>query len=253
MYFSSKLNKFKNIRHCFFSRKNGVSEGYYESLNCGLGSNDKKENVLKNIKLVSEKISCEEKFLITLNQKHTNQVIHFNNKSLVQDKLTGDAIVCEVKNIGIGVLTADCAPVLFYDHEKKIIACAHTGWKGALNGVIRNTLKKFKELNSNNNNIIAVVGPCISKKNYEVKTDFFKRFISQDKNNQKFFDKLSKEKYMFDLRGFINKEILNLNINNIENVQMDTFSNKDYFYSYRRSCHNKEEDYGRCISVILMT
>jgi len=253
MYFSSKLNKFKNIRHCFFSRKNGVSEGYYESLNCGLGSNDKKENVLKNIKLVSEKISCEEKFLITLNQKHTNQVIHFNNKSLVQDKLTGDAIVCEVKNIGIGVLTADCAPVLFYDHEKKIIACAHTGWKGALNGVIRNTLKKFKELNSNNNNIIAVVGPCISKKNYEVKTDFFKRFISQDKNNQKFFDKLSKEKYMFDLRGFINKEILNLNINNIENVEMDTFSNKDYFYSYRRSCHNKEEDYGRCISVILMT
>jgi len=253
MYFSSKLNKFKNIRHCFFSRKNGVSEGYYESLNCGLGSNDKKENVLKNIKLVSEKISCEEKFLITLNQKHTNQVIHFNNKSLVQDKLTGDAIVCEVKNIGIGVLTADCAPVLFYDHEKKIIACAHAGWKGALNGVIRNTLKKFKELNSNNNNIIAVVGPCISKKNYEVKTDFFKRFISQDKNNQKFFDKLSKEKYMFDLRGFINKEILNLNINNIENVEMDTFSNKDYFYSYRRSCHNKEEDYGRCISVILMT
>ena len=253
MYFSSKLNKFKNIRHCFFSRKNGVSEGYYESLNCGLGSNDKKENVLKNIKLVSEKISCEEKFLITLNQKHTNQVIHFNNKSLVQDKLTGDAIVCEVKNIGIGVLTADCAPVLFYDHEKKIIASAHAGWKGALNGVIRNTLKKFKELNSNNNNIIAVVGPCISKKNYEVKTDFFKRFISQDKNNQKFFDKLSKEKYMFDLRGFINKEILNLNINNIENVEMDTFSNKDYFYSYRRSCNNKEEDYGRCISVILMT
>jgi len=253
MYFSSKLNKFKNLKHCFFSRNNGVSEGCYESLNCGLGSNDKKENVLKNIKLVSEKISCEEKFLITLNQKHTNQVIHFNNKNLVQNKLTGDAIVCEVKNIGIGVLTADCAPVLFYDPEKKIIASAHAGWKGALNGVIRNTLKKFKELNSNNNNIVAVVGPCIGKKNYEVKTDFFKRFISQDKNNQKFFDKLSKEKYMFDLRGFINKEILNLNINNIENIEMDTFSNKDYFYSYRRSCHNKEEDYGRCISVILMT
>ena len=101
--------------------------------------------------------------------------------------------------------------------------------------------------------MIAVVGPCIDKKNYEVKTDFFKKFISQDKNNQNFFDKINNKKYMFDLRGFINKEMINLNINNIENIEMDTFSNKDYFYSYRRSCLNKEEDYGRCISVILMT
>ena len=119
MYFSSKLNKFKNLKHCFFSRKNGVSNGYYESLNCGMGSNDKKENVLKNLRLVSEKITCDEKLLITLNQKHTNQVIHFKNKNLVQNKLTGDAIVCEVKNIGISILTADCAPILFYDPEKK--------------------------------------------------------------------------------------------------------------------------------------
>ena len=253
MFFSKKLKKFKNLRHCFFSRKNGVSKGYYESLNCGLGSNDKKENVFKNLDWVAKKITCRKEYLITLNQKHTNQVIHFDNAKSVKNKLAGDAIVSEVKNIGIGILTADCAPIFFYDPKKKIIGCAHAGWKGALNGVIRNTVKKFNELNSNNNDLIAVVGPCINKKNYEVKADFFEKFISQDKNNENFFKKLSSERYVFDLRGFINKEIYNLNIQNVENIEMDTFSQQKFFYSYRRSRLNREQDYGRCISVILMT
>ena len=253
MFFSKKLKKFKNLKHCFFSRKNGVSKGYYESLNCGLGSNDKKENVFKNLDWVAKKITCRKEYLITLNQKHTNQVIHFDSGKSVKNKLTGDAIVSEVKNIGIGILTADCAPIFFYDQKKKIIGCAHAGWKGALNGVIRNTVKKFNELNSNNNDLIAVVGPCINKKNYEVKADFFEKFISQDKNNENFFKKLSSEKYVFDLRGFINKEIYDLNIQNVENIEMDTFSQQEFFYSYRRSRLNREQDYGRCISVILMT
>ena len=137
--------------------------------------------------------------------------------------------------------------------KKKIIGCAHAGWKGALNGVIRNTVKKFNELNSNNNDLIVAVGPCINMKNYEVKADFFEKFISQDKNNKSFFSKTSSEKYVFDLRGFINKELSNLNIKNIDNVEMDTFSERELFYSYRRSRLNREPDYGRCISVILMT
>jgi len=253
MFFSKKLEKFENIKHCFFSRKNGVSKGYYESLNCGLGSGDKKENVSKNLEFVAKRITCSKESLITLNQKHTNQVIYFDNEISVKNKLTGDAIVTEVKNIGIGILTADCAPILFYDHKKRIIGCAHAGWKGTLNGVIKNTVQKFNELNSNNNDLIAVVGPCINKKNYEIETDFFKKFISQDKNNESFFEKISSEKYVFNLRGFINKEISNLNIKNVENIEMDTFSQQEFFYSYRRSCLNKEQDYGRCISVILMT
>ena len=253
MFFSKKLKKFENLKHCFFSRKNGVSKGYYESLNCGLGSGDKKENVLKNLELVAKKITCSKESLITLNQKHTNQVIHFDSDRSVKNKLNGDAIVSEVKNIGIGILTADCAPIFFYDHKKKIIGCAHAGWKGALNGVIRNTVKKFNELNSNNNDLISVIGPCINKKNYKVKTDLFKKFIDQDKKNEIFFEKVSNQNYVFDLRGYINKEISNLNIKNIENIEKDTFSEKDFFYSYRRSCLNKEKDYGRCISVILMT
>ena len=253
MFFSEKLSKFKNLKHCFFSRKNGVSTGYYESLNCGLGSNDKKENVLKNLEIVSKKISCNRQNLITLNQVHSDQVIYFKNDKSVKNKLTGDAIVSEVKNIGIGILAADCAPILFYNPKKKIIGCAHSGWKGALNGIIKNTVKKFNELNSNNEDLIAVVGPCIGKKNYLVKKDFFEKFVLQDKRNENFFDKIEGEKYAFDLRGFINKEISDLNINEVENIEIDTFAQKEFFYSYRRSLVNKEKDYGRCISVILMT
>ena len=253
MFFSKKLGKFETIKHCFFSRKKGFSKGIYESLNCGIGSNDNKENVFKNLKLVSNKINCNKDSLITLNQKHTNRVIHFKNETSIENKLTADAIVSEVKNFGIGILTADCAPILFYDPKKKIIGCAHSGWKGALNGIIKNTIKKFNELNSNNNDLIAVVGPCIDKKNYKVKEDFFNKFISQENNNKIFFEKINNGKFLFDLRGFINKEISNCGITSIENLEMDTFSQKEFFYSYRRSQHNKEKDYGRCISVILMT
>jgi len=253
MFFSKKLNKFKNIKHCFFSRKNGFSSGLYKSLNCGIGSSDRKKNILKNLKFVSKKIGCEEKFLITLNQRHTNQVVYFKDKKSIKNKLTADGIISQVKNVGIGILTADCAPVLFYDPNKKIIACAHSGWKGALSGIIRNTVKKFSYLNSNNKDLIAVVGPCISKDNYQVKIDLFKKFTAQDSKNRIFFEKTGDESFNFDLRGLINSELLKSGINNIENLQMDTFSKKELFYSYRRSRFNKEIDYGRCVSVILMT
>ena len=253
MFFSQKLKKFKNLKHCFFSRKNGVSKGIYESLNCGLGSGDKKENVLKNLELISTKIGCNKNSLVTLNQTHSNKVVYFENETDVRNKLLADAIVCKVKNVGISILAADCAPILFYDPEKKIIACAHSGWKGALNGIIKNTINKFYELGTKSEKLITVVGPCIKKQNYEVKTDFFKKFINQDKNNESFFEKISNEKYIFDLRSFINNEIYKHNIKNVENVELDTFSEKDFFYSYRRSRINKEVDYGRCISVILMT
>ena len=253
MFFSKKLQKFENIRHCFFSRKNGASQGIYESLNCGLGSSDNKDNVLKNLEIVSKKIGCKKESLITLNQKHSNKVIYFENKTNVKNKLLGDAIISKVKNIGISILAADCAPILFYDPKKKIIACAHSGWKGALNGIIKNTVKKFNELNSNNNDLIAVVGPCINKDNYKVQIDFFRKFVDQDKINENFFQKINNGQYNFDLRGFINKELTNLNIKKIENIEMDTFSQRELFYSYRRSRLNREQDYGRCISVILMT
>ena len=253
MFFSKKLKKIENVKHCFFSRKNGFSKGHYLSLNCGLGSADKKESVLKNLNLVSQKIGCKDDRLVTLNQMHSNKVVYFENESSIKNKLDGDAIVTKIKNVAIGILTADCAPILLYDHSKKIIGCVHSGWKGALNGIVKNTVKKFKELNSNIDDLIAVVGPCIGKDNYEVKIDFKEKFINQNIKYEKFFKKVTDEKYFFDLRSFINMQINDLNIKNIENVEMDTFLEKEFFFSYRRSLINKEQDYGRCISVILMT
>ena len=253
MFFSTKLKKINNIKHSFFSRKGGVSKGIYQSLNCGQGSEDDKKNVLKNLKLVANNVGCKEEYLITLNQTHSNKVIYFENKKSIKNKQSADAIVSKAKNVGFGILTADCAPILFYDPKNKIIGCVHAGWKGALNGIIKNTIRKFNELNTSNTDLIAVVGPCIKKENYEVKADFYQRFISQNRSNNEFFTKIEENKYIFDLRAFINKEISDLNVRNIENIELNTFSEKETFYSYRRSCLKKEKDYGRCISVILMT
>ena len=253
MFFSKKLKKYKNIQHYFFSRNNGFSNGIYKSLNCGIGSKDRKENVIKNLQFVSKKIGCKEKFLITLTQTHSNKVILLENSSSIRNKMKGDAIITTIKNIGIGVLTADCVPILLYEPKKKIIGCIHSGWKGAFNGIIKNTIKKIKKINQNTNSLIAVVGPCIGKKSYNVKIDFYNKFIKKNSKNKKFFTKIRKNNYKFDLRSYVNYQITSLGIKNIENIKMDTFSEKKNFYSYRRSCQNSEKDYGRCSSVILMT
>ena len=213
----------------------------------------KKKNVIKNLELVSREVGCKKESLITLNQKHSNHVIFFENEKSIKNKLSGDAIVTKIKNVAIGILAADCAPILLYEPKKKIIGCIHSGWKGAFNGVVKNTVKKFKELNSDLNELIAVIGPCIKKESYEVKIDFYNRFTNQNPRNKYFFEKTNDNKFFFDLRAFINDEISNLGIKNVENIEIDTFSKRDFFYSYRRSCVEKEKDYGRCISVILMT
>jgi len=253
MFFSKKLQKFSNLKHCFFSRNGGYSSGLYKSLNCGLGSRDEKDKVLKNLEYISNKIGCDSEMLITLNQKHSNEVIFFESSSEIKNKISGDAIVTKIKKIGIGILTADCVPILLYDPQKKIIGCIHSGWKGAFNGVIKNTINKFIDLDSNLEEAIAVIGPCINKKSYEVRDEFYKRFVDQNSNYKDFFEKTDNDKFFFDLRGLVNKQIYDLGIKNIENIEMDTFSQKDLFYSYRRSRIEKKKDYGRCISVILMT
>ena len=177
----------------------------------------------------------------------------FKNNNSIENKLPGDAIVTEIKNIAIGILAADCAPILLYDPKREIIGCIHSGWKGALNGIVKNTINQFQDLNTNCRDLIAVIGPCISKNNYVVKNDFYEKFISQNPLNSKFFEKIEDGNYLFDLRGFINDELLSLNVKNIENVNVDTFSQSENFFSYRRSIVKGEKDYGRCISVILMS
>ena len=252
MFFSKKLQKFENLKHCFFSRKNGFSKGLYASLNCGLESGDKKENILKNLNLVGQKIGCKDKLLITLNQIHSNKVVYFENKSSIKNKLPGDAIVTKIKKVGIGILAADCAPILLYDPQKKIIGCIHSGWKGALNKIIENTIDKFLELNSDTRDLVAVIGPCIDRHHYEVGDDFYKKFLTQSKNNEQFFIISDNKKYLFNIRNYISEKLIRLGIKNIDHIKMDTFSDKENFFSYRRSKDNNDKDYGRCISVIIM-
>ncbi|MBO6492612.1 MAG: peptidoglycan editing factor PgeF [Pelagibacteraceae bacterium] len=253
MFFSKRLKNISNLKHCFFSRKNGVSKGIYNSLNCGINSKDNKENVIQNINIVSKKLNCEKKPIVALNQNHGNKVVCFNNRQDVKNKIIGDAIVTTMKNVGISVLTADCVPILIYNPKKKIVGCVHAGWKGALNGIIENTVDKFLELNSNTRDLVVAIGPCINHHHYEVGHDFYKKFVDQNKNNQQFFIVLNDKKYLFNIRSYINAKLIRLGINNIDHIEMDTFSNKENFFSYRRSKKNDDKDYGRCISVIIMT
>jgi hypothetical protein len=253
MFFSKQLKNISNLKHCFFSRKNGVSKGIYNSLNCSINSKDKKENVIQNINIVSKKLNCEKKPIVALNQNHGNKVVCFNNRQDVKNKIIGDAIVTTMKNVGISVLTADCVPILIYNPKKKIVGCVHAGWKGALNGIIENTVDKFLELNSNTRDLVVAIGPCINHHHYEVGHDFYKKFVDQNNNNQQFFIVLNDKKYLFNIRNYINVKLIGLGINNIDHIEMDTFSNKENFFSYRRSKKNDDKDYGRCISVIIMT
>ena len=245
---SKKLQKFKNIEHGFFNNLGGVSSGIYKSLNCGIGSYDNKKNVIKNLKIVSKKIGIKKK-LILLNQLHSNK-IYFINK-LSKKKLLGDGLITSIKGIAIGILTADCAPILFYDYKKNIIGAAHAGWKGAYKKIGKKMINCFKKKGSKLSDIFAVIGPCISQNNYEIKNDFKKKFLKQSTINKKHFKVIKNQTY-FDLKSYIFKQLKNAGINNVEIIKKDTFDPKNKFFSARRSLKRKINDYGRNISIIMI-
>ena len=253
MFFSRRLKNISNLSHCFFSRKNGVSKGIYNSLNCGLGSEDNENNVIKNIDIVSKKLNFKNNLIVTLNQIHSNKVVCFDSQKEIKNKMSADAIVTKLSNVGIAVLTSDCVPLLFCDPQKRVIGCVHVGWKGAFNGIVENTIDKFLEKNCRLKDLIAAIGPCINQLNYEVGQDFYNKFIFQNEENKKFFIILNNKKYLFDIREYIGSKLVKLGIKNIDNIEMDTFSDKENFFSYRRSVIDNDKDYGRCISVIFMT
>ena len=249
MFCSKKLIKFKNIRHGFFNREGGVSRGIYKSLNCGPGSKDKIKNIKKNIEKVCKKIGCNKKNLILLDQVHSN-IVHNVNR-VTRKKLKGDSLITAKKGIALGILTADCAPVFIYDPINNLISALHAGWKGAFKQIISKTIKKFKIKGSNLNDLIVVIGPCISKNNYEVKSDFLNKFIVKKKSNKNFFN-YKNNKIFFSLNDFIKKSFLDLGIKNIEIIKKDTYLLSNNFFSARRSLKKKFNDYGRNISVIMI-
>jgi len=249
MFFSKKFKSFKNIKHCFFSRNEGVSRGIYKSLNCGLGSGDKKENVLENLNIVSKKIGIKTDNLFTMNQTHSNKVVVINDANKHIQKINSDALITNKKNIAISVLTADCVPILIYDETNEIIASVHAGWRGAVSGIIENTIKEIVKI-SKNSKINVAIGPCINISNYEVGQEFYDKFIQVSQKNENYFLPKKKNKFLFDLRKYVNSKFEKLEVNHIENVGFDTFSEDEKFFSFRRSTLLGENDYGRCISVI---
>ena len=249
MFYSKRLKKIKHIKHCFFSRKNGFSKGIYSSLNCGRGSRDSKDKIFKNLKFVAKKMNVKKNNLILMHQTHSNKVIEVR-KNNCRKKIQADAMITKMKGFALGVVTADCVPILLYDVNNKTIGCIHAGWKGAYLDIIESTISKFRKINSNNR-IYASIGPCIDKKSYEVDLLFYKKFLNKSYKNKKYFSKKNDYKKLFNLRKFVSDKLIKLKVK-VDHVNKDTFADMNNFFSYRRSNILKQKDYGRCISAVSM-
>jgi len=249
---SKKLLKQKKISHGFFDKIGGKSRGVYKSLNCGLGSNDKRNRIKKNLKIVKDRISKKSKNIFLVHQVHSNKFI-FIGKSFKfnKKKIKADAIITDQKKTPIAVLTADCVPILLYDNKKDIVAAIHAGWKGAFKGIVNNVINFMLKKGCKKQNIVAAIGPCINQTNYSVKEDFKKKFIKKNKNNKIFFSYKKKTIY-FDLPNYVKSQLKLNKISNIDMKNIDTFVKKNNFFSARRALKYKHDDYGRNISIIMI-
>ena len=251
MIISKKLKKFNNIKHGFFNQKGGVSSGIYKSLNCGIGSHDKKKNVLKNLKIVSKKIGCSQKKLILLHQSHSTKFRFIGkNFKFSKKRIEADALITNVKKVAVSILTADCAPILFYDYKKKIVGAIHVGWRGAYKKILFKIVRYLLKKGSSLNDLYFVVGPSIAQKSYEVGIEFKNKFLMQTIKNKKYFKNI-KNRIFFSLSDYINGQLEDLRIKNIEIIKKDTYNQKNNFFSSRRSKKNNH-DYGRNISIIMI-
>ena len=252
MFYSKILSKFPDISHGFFNKNGGVSKGIYKSLNCGFGSKDNKINIKKNLKIIKEKIGKKSKEIFLVKQIHSNKFIFLSKNSNIENRsINADAIITEKKNFPIAVLTADCAPLLIFDKKRKMIAAIHAGWRGAYKGIIHKVIKFMFSKGCKKEDMTVAIGPCISKKSYEVKKKFKDMFIKKDKKNIKFF-KNKKDKIYFDLPNYAKKQVKLKEIKNIHLLDIDTFNEKNNFFSARRSLNLNHNDYGRNISIIVI-
>ena len=247
MFYSKKLKKIKKLKHCFFSRNNGFSRGVYRSLNCGRGSKDNKKNIQKNLKFVAKTMAVERAKLLLMHQTHSNKVVEITKKNY-KKIIVADAMITQMRNLAIGVVTADCVPIIFCDIKSQVAGCIHAGWKGAFSGIVENTIQKVQKLNLKNK-IYASVGPCIGNKSYEVDIKFYKKFVSKSWKYKIYFKEKNKTKKLFNLRKFVADKLLKLGVK-VDHVNKDTFSEKSNFFSFRRSFKLKQKDYGRCISTV---
>ena len=248
------LENNSNVKHAFFTRNGGVSKNIYSSLNIGLSSNDNKDNIIENRNRVATSFSLSINNLCIASQIHSNKVFVIDNPNVdIKSTPEADAIVTNQKNIIISVLTADCTPILFYDKKNQIIGAAHSGWKGAINGIVDNTVEEMLNLGASLSSITAIIGPTIRQKSYEVDNKFRDNFINENNNNAQFFiNSIKDNHYMFDLPSYIKSKLNNIQVSDIHDLEIDTYSNEDMFFSYRRKTHRNEDDYGRQISAICL-
>jgi hypothetical protein len=252
MLASSLLSAVPGLRHAFFTRDGGVSDGIYAGLNGGLGSNDDPAHVAENRRRVAEQMGVTPTHLIGVHQIHSPDALVATGPWQSADRPKADAIVTRNEGLAITVTTADCGPILFVDPKARVIGAAHAGWKGALTGVLESTIDAMEKLGADRNGIVAAIGPLIRQPSYEVGHEFVERFIDADAENALFFLPGERNGHsMFDLAGFIRMRLENAGILMIDDLGVDTYSDEN-FYSYRRSVHRKEPDYGRHVHAIAL-
>ena len=252
-FLTTDLEKIKYLRHGFFTRLGGASGGVFSGMNCAFSSGDDIEHINMNREKVAEAMGVTPENLLTLKQIHSAKVVTVAEPWTYPTAPQADALVTNQKGIAIGVLTADCAPILFADKKERVIGAAHAGWKGAVGGVIEATIAAMEKLGANRSNIVAAIGPCIGPQSYEVGADFDKPFLEQDASNALFFRPAAKEGHLvFDLPAYTAHRIRLAGIETVHDTQQDTLPNETAFYSYRRTCQRGEKDYGRQISAIVI-
>ena len=250
---SNALNNFTEISHAYCSKIGGVSKGVYSSLNFGLNSNDDKNHILENFKILANDLNIDVNKIITVNQHHSNKVLIFTETSeFTKLHYNADAIITNLKNIAISVFTADCVPILIYAKDISYIAAIHAGWIGAINGIIENSFKELQNLGADISLLHIAIMPSITAESYEVDLEFYQIFITKNVHNKKYFTKNDNNKFQFDLRKFVIDICKNYQINNIDDLKIDSYKNSDICFSHRRATHDNTKDTGRNLSFIML-
>ncbi|MGB5557900.1 MAG: peptidoglycan editing factor PgeF [Paracoccaceae bacterium] len=237
------------FKHGFFTRRGGASSGVFSGLNCGPGSSDQTEIVAINRARAAEALHVAPGALLTVHQIHSPDVLTITDPKARTD-IRADAMVTALSDVALGVLTADCQPVLFADKNAGVIGAAHAGWKGAMAGVLEATVDAMSALGATRANITAIIGPAISQAAYEVGPEFLESFLADDSENVRFFINGQSDRYHFDLPGYGLYRLRKSGIGRVDWTHHCTYADPQRFYSYRRSVHAKEADYGRLISAI---
>jgi polyphenol oxidase len=254
MLHAPSLQALAGLRHAFFTREGGVSGGIYDSLNSGLGSGDAAGHVTENRARMAQALGVAPGRLVTAYQIHSPDVVIADAPWTPEMRPKADAIVTRVPGLAIGVSTADCGPLLFADAQAGVIGAAHAGWRGAFGGVIEATVAAMETLGAERSRVVAALGPLIRQHNYEVSADFRAQFLRADAAYERFFaDGVRDGHAMFDLPGFIASRVQEAGIGRFQDIAVCTYEDPDRFYSYRRSVHRAEPDYGRHVNAIVLT